>query len=906
MNRDKVKKNAVEKIKEAIEAKKNTPFSIGNDASMQKSQLGVETKYSALHEAFGSTAFPVIGNIDTDDWQYRKLQTNKKDLPAYAHERQLRIAFYMYLSNPLAYRILETTKDFIVGDGIEWEAPDPKIDKIIHKFWNNPVNNFNAKQYIKVLELCLYGELIQPTFVSTDGSIELGYVDPINVVDVITDDDNVEKMLKVRYRVGKNMQTKSIINVLPGSHKKYPGLLDGECFYFALNKVSNMTRGHSDLLAMIDWLDNYDQFLFNQMDRANFLNQFIWDVKLEGQTDEQIKKWINQQRQPKAGSIRAHNEGVEWNAVAPDLKASDIRGHADLALIQILGGAGLPPHWFSVGSGTNKACYSSDTETLTEHGWKHYWEIGYDTKIASFDDKTKTIKFEPAKDLYCYPYDGEMVHFSNQNMDILVTPDHRMLGKTTGDYRVVKAEEIQKNRWSFLNSARYEGEDIKEFVFDEMRNENGVVYPKIKVDGDAFIEFLGYFLSEGSAGKGKKNGGYTINIGQKKNEIKQKIDKCFSLLPELKFHSCDNNKNGMRQWYKGDKRLCLWLIEKCGQGSYNKKFPTFLHNISERQARILFNALMDGDGTYYKNGNGSGCYYSMSEQLINDFQRLAMRLGYRAKVRDDRKPNTSYTLAVTVNPNCNESSLKPQEHIKKIDYQGNVYCFKTSTGFFVTRRNGKIAIQGNTASEMGVPVIKRLVTKQAQIRQMFEYMFNYAIDQAIIHGTLDKKYGTYWEYKDKTEKDFDKYNRNFIVKMPQIFDRDIVSWMQSMSAIVFALQTGMQNGWMTNDESLKIFKHLISQIGVEFAKTGAVKITPPNLNPQQVQQIIQPVGGHMKNVPQAPSPFPNKQNKDVQPIEEAMKLIKLIESAKYSGVLADGVAKKLSQQILLKFGLSDE
>ena len=34
--------------------------------------------------------------------------------------------------------------------------------------------------------------------------------------------------------------------------------------------------------------------------------------------------------------------------------------------------------------------------------------------------------------------------------------------------------------------------------------------------------------------------------------------------------------------------------------------------------------------------------------------------------------------------------------VKKVDYNGKVWCFSTQTRFFVTRRNGKIAIQGNT------------------------------------------------------------------------------------------------------------------------------------------------------------------------------------------------------------------
>jgi len=42
-----------------------------------------------------------------------------------------------------------------------------------------------------------------------------------------------------------------------------------------------------------------------------------------------------------------------------------------------------------------------------------------------------------------------------------------------------------------------------------------------------------------------------------------------------------------------------------------------------------------------------------------------------------------------------EPSIR-RKQIKKINYKGKVYCFSTHTGFFITRRNGIVAIQGNT------------------------------------------------------------------------------------------------------------------------------------------------------------------------------------------------------------------
>ena len=52
---------------------------------------------------------------------------------------------------------------------------------------------------------------------------------------------------------------------------------------------------------------------------------------------------------PESGSIRAHNENVTWNAVAPDLKASDASKVFEMGKEFVMGAAGRPPSWFGAG-----------------------------------------------------------------------------------------------------------------------------------------------------------------------------------------------------------------------------------------------------------------------------------------------------------------------------------------------------------------------------------------------------------------------------------------------------------------------------------------------------------------------------------------------------------------------------
>ena len=183
-----------------------------------------------------------------------------------------------------------------------------------------------------VLQLGMFGEQCFPAYTSGNyGLVRLGYLAPAQIDEVIPDPDNVKVLIGVitrslegrpqkRLRVILNADEDQVVS--PAAARLREQMIDGDCFFFAVNRLSNMTRGKSDLLTLFDWLDGYEQFLFENLDRiTNHLMTFIWDVKFQGLTEEQIEKKMAAMRPPRRGSIRGHNENVEWNAVAPDLKS---------------------------------------------------------------------------------------------------------------------------------------------------------------------------------------------------------------------------------------------------------------------------------------------------------------------------------------------------------------------------------------------------------------------------------------------------------------------------------------------------------------------------------------------------------------------------------------------------------
>ena len=57
-----------------------------------------------------------------------------------------------------------------------------------------------------------------------------------------------------------------------------------------------------------------------------------------------------------------------------------------------------------------------------------YWsEVNYDTNLAVIDPKNRAFKgFEKPKALIQYLYKGQMIHFNTKDVDLMITPEHKL------------------------------------------------------------------------------------------------------------------------------------------------------------------------------------------------------------------------------------------------------------------------------------------------------------------------------------------------------------------------------------------------------------------------------------------------------------------------------------------------
>ena len=324
----------------------------------------------------------VSAAIDLDERIWRPLGAGAGAISRLAHARMQSLAHELWLTNLMGQRLIEIVTDHVVGEGVSWHSEDERALRTVRAFWSDPVNQMDIRFERLVSELGVFGELLLPLAVSRfEGRVRLGYVSPRLIEEVVMDPDNCALAIGVVLRAegpgGAARRQRRIRTALGGDPRGYLGaaarrerarFTDGEAFLFQINKASDAARGSSDLLAAIDWIDAYERFIFDAVERARLQNSFIYDVTLKGAGPEQIADWLAENGvAPRPSSVRVHNEKEHWQAVSPDLKGgeSGAQGVAKMVRGLLLGGAGIPSHWFAQGEDVNRASAESmDQPTL--------------------------------------------------------------------------------------------------------------------------------------------------------------------------------------------------------------------------------------------------------------------------------------------------------------------------------------------------------------------------------------------------------------------------------------------------------------------------------------------------------------------------------------------------------------
>ena len=180
-------------------------------------------------------------------------------------------------------------------------------------------------------------------------------------------------------------------------------------------------------------------------------------------------------------------------------------------------------------------CYDDDTDVLTDEGWKPWPKIDGTETFGTLNPVTGELEYQKATQVFHADYFGQMYRVQSEQVDLLVTPNHRMWVQRHDTQAARRGEQqfaiefpndILHKRVSYQKSAGWAGHEASQVTIPgtyrtwqrkdrdhpTTRNYPGVMFPI-----EPFAKFLGYYLAEGSVN------GHQIVLAQNRGEILNKM-----------------------------------------------------------------------------------------------------------------------------------------------------------------------------------------------------------------------------------------------------------------------------------------------------------------------------------------------------------------------------------------------
>jgi len=341
-------------------------------------------------------------------------------------------------------------------------------------------------------------------------------------------------------------------------------------------------------------------------------------------------------------------------------------------------------------------CYDGLTEVLTKTGWKYWPDVIESDELATINKDTFEISYELPNRLIKYNWLGEMYKVDSEQVDLLVTPDHKMLvcptttqeGRKKDKYSLLPISEINNKSHAYLKNGDWNSGN-NNFLNDSINK------PYI-------MSLLGFSIGDG-------------NISDRSNQIKFHLTKerkiiylrnlCNSLLIDgftLK-EDIDNTRytvsfpDKFKQLFKS-----IYDLNQEKQIPYEALFAT------KNLLLSLLDGLLQSDGHHSETGD---TFDTTSKKLADQFQQLCLHVGLASNVvytysKEKRitsfgdKPLTRLSvIRRSLKPVVNKFSGSDGKTYKIDNWEGDVYCAEVPNNTLYVRRNGIPVWSGNSVLE---------------------------------------------------------------------------------------------------------------------------------------------------------------------------------------------------------------
>jgi thymidylate synthase ThyX len=372
-------------------------------------------------------------------------------------------------------------------------------------------------------------------------------------------------------------------------------------------------------------------------------------------------------------------------------------------------------------------CYDDDTEVLTTEGWKPWPKVDGTELFGTLNPTNGELQYQRATKLFHGDYDGPMYRVRSEQVDLLVTPNHRMWvqGHETQAARrdeqrfaIEPAERLLHKRVMYQKCARWVGHTPDRVVIPEThrtyqrrdRDRPATrTYPSVSFALAPFAKFLGYYLAAGCVN------GHAIFLAQNRGPILQRMAETIRAMG-LPAYIPETGNGCVRT-------QCLPLRDMLAAlgHSHEKLIPPMVQMWAPPTIRLFLEAMIEVDGSVHST-NGHRVIYTASREMADDLQVLAIKAGWSANIRVDDRTGLERTtpngqiirnlrpcyvvslLSRRLNPLVNhQRHAAPNRYLNASGYndgfepyEGQVHCVQVPNGLLFVRRNGKPVVSANT------------------------------------------------------------------------------------------------------------------------------------------------------------------------------------------------------------------
>lgn len=337
-------------------------------------------------------------------------------------------------------------------------------------------------------------------------------------------------------------------------------------------------------------------------------------------------------------------------------------------------------------------CYDDASDVLTDAGWKPWPKITGGELFATLSRDGRLV-YQPALRLVRKEHRGHMIGFKGEGIDLLVTPDHRVLvsrmtareGRAGPGYALAPAHSVLWKSHRHVSVASWQGADPEELAFD------GARFP-----AKPLLRLIGLFVGGGSVPAANR-----IVFDVPEERAAKLLDRTVCEL------GLDPERRGMRRAVGVGSELGE-LFAGCYDAGRKKVIPRRLLELGTPPLEALYEGLVRADGCRLgPRGRGEAhTFHATSRALADQLQELALKLGRSAVVLPHRPdPEREARWRVTVStprssrPELCGTRAWAAEQMGVELYDGVIHCVEVPNRTLYVRRNGYPAFCGNTPFE---------------------------------------------------------------------------------------------------------------------------------------------------------------------------------------------------------------